>query len=30
MDLVGKAKRVRVYVKESDVIGRRLAPQAIL
>src|SRR5438067_603886 len=30
MDLVGKAKRVRVYVKESDVIGRKLAPQAIL
>jgi CBS domain-containing protein len=30
MDLAGRAKRVRVYVKESDVIGRKLAPLAIL
>ncbi|HUJ26949.1 MAG TPA: DUF190 domain-containing protein [Myxococcales bacterium] len=30
MDLAGKAKRVRVYVKESDVIGRKLAPLALL
>jgi len=30
MGLVGKAKRVRIYVKESDVIGRHLAPHAIL
>jgi CBS domain-containing protein len=30
MDLVGTAKRVRVYVKESDAIGRKPAPQALL
>src|SRR5689334_10039132 len=30
MDLVGAAKRVRVYVKESDLIGRKPAPHALL
>src|SRR5438132_1564870 len=30
MELVGKAKRIRIYVKESDVIGHRPAPYAIL
>ena len=30
MDLAGKAKRVRVYLKESDVIARKHAPLAIL
>lgn len=30
MDLVGAAKRVRVYIKESDLIGRKPAPQALL
>jgi CBS domain-containing protein len=30
MELRGKAKRVRVYLKESDVIGRKLAPMAVL
>jgi len=30
MDFVGKAKRVRIYLKESDVIGHRPAPAALL
>ncbi len=30
MEAVGKAKRIRIYVKESDVIGHRPAPYAIL
>jgi CBS domain-containing protein/PII-like signaling protein len=30
MDLVGKAKRIRIYVKESDVIGHKPAQYALL
>jgi CBS domain-containing protein len=30
MDPVGKARRIRIYVKESDVIGHRPAPYALL
>src|SRR5207244_2614986 len=30
MDFVGKAKRIRVYLEESDVIGHRPAPYALL
>src|SRR5438552_12881233 len=30
MELVGKARRVRIYLKESDVIGRRPAAAALL
>ncbi|MGZ6142619.1 MAG: DUF190 domain-containing protein [Myxococcales bacterium] len=30
MDLVGQAKRIRIYVKESDVIGHKPAPYALL
>ncbi len=30
MDFVGKAKRIRIYVKESDVIGHKSAPYALL
>ena len=30
MDVVGKARRVRIYLKESDVVGHRPAPYAIL
>ena len=30
MDFVGKAKRIRIYVKESDVIGHKPAQYAIL
>jgi len=30
MDLVGKAKRVRIYLNEEDRVGRSWAPEAIL
>ena|SRR5437016_5891971 len=30
MDLIGKAKRIRIYLKESDVIGHKPAPVALL
>src|SRR5689334_7270638 len=30
MTLLGKAKRIRIYVKESDVIGHRPAAYAVL
>src|SRR5512141_856776 len=30
MESLGKAKRIRIYVKESDVIGHRPAPYALL
>jgi len=30
MDLVGKAKRVRIYLNEEDRVGRTWAPEAIL
>jgi CBS domain-containing protein len=30
MDFVGKARRIRIYVKESDVIGHKPAPYALL
>ncbi len=30
MEPVGKAKRVRVYLKESDVVGRKTAPHAVM
>ncbi|HTP51933.1 MAG TPA: DUF190 domain-containing protein [Anaeromyxobacteraceae bacterium] len=30
MDLVGKAKRVRIYLNEEDRVGRKWAPQVIL
>jgi PII-like signaling protein len=30
MDFVGKAKRIRIYVKESDVIGQKPAQYALL
>jgi len=30
MDLVGKAKRVRIYLNEDDRVGRTWAPEAIL
>jgi CBS domain-containing protein len=30
MNLVGKAKRVRIYVKENDLIGHKRAPYALL
>jgi len=30
MEFIGKAKRVRIYVKENDVIGHKKAPYALL
>ena len=30
MKLLGKAKRIRIYLKESDLIGRKRAPYALL
>ena len=30
MDFLGKARRIRIYVKEDDVIGHKAAPLALL